>query len=72
MVGLSLVLQDKVRGKFPKSFDEAKKWAKAKDCKLQFQANVAKREHQPLINKQPLLPLLVMTNISEDPHLELL
>ena len=34
LVGLSLVLQEKVRGKFPENFDEAKQWAKAKECKL--------------------------------------
>ena len=72
LVGLSLLLQDKVRGKFPESFEEARQWAKFKDCKLQFQANLAKREHQPLINEQPRPPQPVIPNISEDPHLELL
>ena len=34
LAGLFLVLQEKVRGKFPENFDEAKQLAKAKDCKL--------------------------------------
>ena len=34
LAGLSLVLQEKLRGKFVENFDEAKQWAKAKDCKL--------------------------------------
>ena len=53
LAGLSLLLQDKVRGKFPENFEEARQWAKLKDCKLQFQANLARREHQPIINEQP-------------------
>ena len=36
LAGLSPVLQEKVRSKFPESFDEAKQWDKAKDRKLQF------------------------------------
>ena len=67
-----MLLQDKVRGKFPKTFKEARQWAKLKDHKLQFQANLARREHQPLINEQPVPPPLVIPSISEDPHLELL
>ena len=61
-----------MRGKFLKSFDEAKQWAKAKDHKLHFQANLVRREHQPLIDEQPPPPPPVMTNILEDPHLKLL
>ena len=34
LAGLSLILQEKVRGKFPETFDEAKQWAKMKDRKL--------------------------------------
>ena len=34
LAGLSLVLQDKVRGKFPKNFKEAKQWVDAKDYKF--------------------------------------
>ena len=51
LAGLSTILQEKIRGKFPESFDEAKQWAKAKDHKLQFQDNLARREHQPLIDE---------------------
>ena len=69
LAGLSLLLLDKVRWKFPKNFKEARKWAKLKDCKLQFQENLARREHQPLINEQPPP---VIPNISKDPHLEIL
>ena len=72
LAGLSLLLQDKVRVKFPKNFKETRQWAKMKDCKLQFQANLARREHQPLINEQPPPPKPVIPNLSKDPHLELL
>ena len=61
LAGLSPVLQEKVRGKFPENFDEAKQWAKAKDRKLQFQANMVRREHQPLIDEQPPQPPPVLT-----------
>ena len=45
LAGLSLLLQDKVRGKFLENFEEARQWAKLKDCKLQFQATLAKTGH---------------------------
>ena len=72
LTGLSLLLQDKIRGKFLENFEEDRQWAKLKDCKLQFQANLARREHQPLINEQPLPPQPVIPNIFEDLHIELL
>ena len=44
LVGLNPLLQEKVRGKFPKTFDKARQLAIAKNWKLQFQANRARRE----------------------------
>ena len=41
---LSTLLQEKVRAKFLETFEEARQVAKAKDQKLQFQANKARRE----------------------------
>ena len=38
LAGLSPLLQEKVRGKFPENFEEAMHWAKTKDRKLQFQS----------------------------------
>ena len=38
LAGLSPVLQEKVRSKFPDSFDEARQMAKAKDRKMLFQS----------------------------------
>ena len=43
------MLHEKVRRKLPKNFDEAKQWARVKDRKLQFQANLERREPKPLI-----------------------
>ena len=40
LAGLSPSLQEKVKGKFPESFEEAMQWARLKDRKLQFQAHV--------------------------------
>ena len=71
-MGLFPVLQEKLGGKFPKNFDKARQWAKEKDCKMQFQAHLVRREHQPLIDEQPLRPPLVIPNISKDQHLALL
>ena len=44
LAGLSPSLQEKVKGKFPESFEEAMQWARLKDQKLQFQAHVMRRE----------------------------
>ena len=40
LAGLSPSLQEKVKGKFPQSFEEAMQWARLKDGKLQLQAHV--------------------------------
>ena len=72
MAGLIPSLQEKVRGKFPGTFDEALHWAREKDCKLQFQADMARRERQPIFNEKHTQPPPVAPPISEDPHLELL
>ena len=57
LAGLSPILQEKVRGKFSETFDEAKRLAKAKDQKLQFQANLGRREPQALFDEsQPQQP----------------
>ena len=36
LAGLNPLLQEKVRGKFPETFNEARQLARAKDRKLQF------------------------------------
>ena len=65
-------LQEKVKGKFPESFEEAMQWARLKDWKLQFQAHVMRRESPRSTNvvseQQPHAP----PTTSADPHLELL
>ena len=71
---LNPLLQEKVWGKFLETFDEAKQLAKAKDQKLQFQANRGRREFQPPLDEklpqpQPHQPTPTTT---DDPHLELL
>ena len=38
LAGLSPLLQEKVKGKFPETFEEALQWARLKDRKIQFQA----------------------------------
>ena len=50
LAGLSPSLQEKVKGKFSKSFEEAMQWARLKDRKLQFQAHVMRRESPPSTN----------------------
>ena len=47
LAGLNTLLQEKVRAKFPETFKDARQVARAKDRKLQFQANRARRELQP-------------------------
>ena len=72
LVGLSPSLQEKVKGKFPESFEESMQWARLKDQKLQFQAHVMRRDSPPSTNvvneQQPHAPPMT----SADPHLELL
>ena len=68
------LLQEKVQAKFPETFDEARQWARAKDPKLQFQANKARRELQPPVDEQlpQSQPHQAAQAATEDPHLELL
>ena len=70
---LNSLLQEKVRGKFSETFDEAKQLAKAKDHKLQFQANLGRREFQPHFDEQPPHPEphQPAPMATDNPHLEL-
>ena len=45
LAGLSPVLQEKVRSKFPDSFDEARQIVKAKNHKMLFQSSYGRRDH---------------------------
>ena len=77
MAGLNTLLQEKVRAKFPETFEDARQVARAKDQKLQFQANRARRELQPPQDEQPLQPqphqaAQAALAATDDPHLELL
>ena len=74
LAGLSPALQEKVKGKFPDSFEEAMQWARLKDRKLQLQAHASRMEpphptNTVIFNEQPP-PAPPAT--PEDPHLELL
>ena len=44
LAGLNPLLQEKVQVEFRETFDKARQWARAKDWKLQLQANRARRE----------------------------
>ncbi|MCO5566872.1 hypothetical protein L7F22_020555 [Adiantum nelumboides] len=71
--GLSSPLKEKVKGKFPRTFEEAIQLAQLKDQKLQFQAYLS-RTNQPQPQVQNVaheVPTQVPTTL-EDPHLELL
>ncbi|MCO5609828.1 hypothetical protein L7F22_064060 [Adiantum nelumboides] len=71
--GLSSPLKEKVKGKFPTTFEEAMQLAQLKDRKLQFQAYLS-RTDQPQSQVQNVaheVPTQVPTT-PEDPHLELL
>ena len=74
MAGLNLLLQEKVRGNFPETFDKARQWARVKDQKLQFQANMARSEFQPPLDEQLPQPQAHQPApaTTDDPHLELL
>ena len=77
MARLNPLLQEKVQAKFLETFDEARQWARAKDQKLQFQANRARRELQPpheeqLPQPQPHQAAQAAPAATDDPHLELL
>ena len=74
LAGLNPLLQEKVRGKFPETFNKARQWARAKYWKLHFQANRARRELQPPLDEQlpQPQPHQAAQAATEDPHLELL
>ncbi|MCO5575333.1 hypothetical protein L7F22_029133 [Adiantum nelumboides] len=65
-------LQEKVKGKFPETFEEALQIARVKDQKLEYQAHTSRVEHPqgPTMadERLPSAP----TTTPEDPHLELL
>ncbi|MCO5603765.1 hypothetical protein L7F22_057917 [Adiantum nelumboides] len=70
LAGLTPILREKVKCKFPKSFKEALTWARLKDRKLQFQRSW--RDHSQAASSvttqeqvHPLLP-----NGSGDPYLD--
>ncbi|MCO5549332.1 hypothetical protein L7F22_002801 [Adiantum nelumboides] len=70
LAGLTPILREKVKCKFPESFKEALTWARLKDRKLQFQRSW--RDHSQAASKvttqeqaHPSLP-----NGSGDPHLD--
>ncbi|MCO5584204.1 hypothetical protein L7F22_038127 [Adiantum nelumboides] len=65
-------LQEKVKGKFPETFEEALQIARVKDRKLEYQAHTSRVEHPqgPTMADERLPP--APTTTPEDPHLELL
>ncbi|MCO5550383.1 hypothetical protein L7F22_003867 [Adiantum nelumboides] len=65
-------LQEKVKGKFPETFEEALQIAHVKDRKLEYQAHTSRVEHPqgPTMADERLPP--APTTTPEDPHLELL
>ncbi|MCO5559307.1 hypothetical protein L7F22_012903 [Adiantum nelumboides] len=71
--GLSSPLKEKVKGKFPRTFEEAMQLAQLKDRKLQLQAYLSRMDQpQPQVqNVAHEVPTQVPTT-PEDPHLELL
>ncbi|MCO5600477.1 hypothetical protein L7F22_054590 [Adiantum nelumboides] len=72
LAGLFPDLQEKVKGKFPKTFEEALQIARVKDRKLEYQAHTSRVEHPqgPTMADERLPP--APTTTPEDPHLELL
>ncbi|MCO5550928.1 hypothetical protein L7F22_004422 [Adiantum nelumboides] len=72
LAGLFPGLQEKVKGKFPKTFEEALQIARVKDQKLEYQAHTSRVEHPqgPTMADERLPP--APTTTPEDPHLELL
>ncbi|MCO5582496.1 hypothetical protein L7F22_036393 [Adiantum nelumboides] len=71
LAGLFPDLQEKVKGKFPETFEEALQIARVKDQKLEYQAT-SRVEHPqgPTMADERLPP--APTTTPEDPHLELL
>ncbi|MCO5613387.1 hypothetical protein L7F22_067663 [Adiantum nelumboides] len=72
LAGLFPDLQEKVKGKFPETFEEALQIARVKDQKLEYQAHTSRVEHPqgPTMADERLPP--APTTTPEDPHLELL
>ncbi|MCO5567935.1 hypothetical protein L7F22_021631 [Adiantum nelumboides] len=72
LAGLFPDLQEKVKGKFPETFEEALQIARVKDRKLEYQAHTLRVEHPqgPTMADERLPP--APTTTPEDPHLELL
>ncbi|MCO5557281.1 hypothetical protein L7F22_010842 [Adiantum nelumboides] len=72
LAGLFPDLQEKVKGKFPETFEEALQIACVKDQNLEYQAHTSRVEHPqgPTMADERLPPALTTT--PEDSHLELL
>ncbi|MCO5571744.1 hypothetical protein L7F22_025492 [Adiantum nelumboides] len=72
LAGLFPDLQEKVKGKFPETFEEALQIARVKDRKLEYQAHTSRVEHPqgPTMADERLPP--APTTTPEDPHLKLL
>ncbi|MCO5547440.1 hypothetical protein L7F22_000889 [Adiantum nelumboides] len=72
LAGLFPDLHEKVKGKFPETFEEALQIARVKDRKLEYQAHTSRVEHPqgPTMADERLPP--APTTTPEDPHLELL
>ncbi|MCO5552684.1 hypothetical protein L7F22_006201 [Adiantum nelumboides] len=72
LAGLFSDLQEKIKGKFPETFEEALQIARVKDQKLEYQAHTSRVEHPqgPTMADERLPP--APTTTPEDPHLELL
>ncbi|MCO5588649.1 hypothetical protein L7F22_042606 [Adiantum nelumboides] len=72
LAGLFPDLQEKVKEKFPETFEEALQIARVKDRKLEYQAHTSRVEHPqgPTMADERLPP--APTTTPEDPHLELL
>ncbi|MCO5610892.1 hypothetical protein L7F22_065135 [Adiantum nelumboides] len=72
LAGLFPDLQEKVKGKFPETFEEALQIARVKDRKLKYQAHTSRVEHPqgPTMADERLPP--APTTTPEDPYLELL
>ncbi|MCO5552640.1 hypothetical protein L7F22_006155 [Adiantum nelumboides] len=72
LAGLFPDLQEKVKGKFPETFEEALQIARVKDRKLEYQTHTSRVEHPqgPTMADERLPP--APTTTPKDPHLELL
>ncbi|MCO5547488.1 hypothetical protein L7F22_000938 [Adiantum nelumboides] len=72
LAGLTPILQEKVKCKFPESFKVALTWARLKDRKLQFQRSWMDHSQATsrITTQEQAYPLL--PNESGDPHLGLL